>query len=38
MIIPWLIVWAIQGTPHVEWFGPHWNDWGVTCLLALIAG
>jgi hypothetical protein len=36
MIVPWLIIWAIAGTPHVEWFGAVWNAWGITLLLAII--
>lgn len=38
MILLWLVVWFIQGTPHVEWFGPVWNTWGITLLLSIIPG
>lgn len=31
----WLIVWLIQGTPDLEWFGT-WNDWSVSLLCCLI--
>ena len=31
----WLIVWLIQGTPNLEWFGT-WNDWSVSLLCCLI--
>jgi hypothetical protein len=24
----WFIVWLVQGTPDLEWFG-SWNDWAV---------
>ena len=24
----WLIVWLVQGTPNLEWFGA-WNDWAA---------
>jgi hypothetical protein len=27
----WLIVWLVQGTPNLEWFGT-WNDWAVALL------
>jgi hypothetical protein len=27
----WLIVWLIQGTPDLTWFGT-WNDWAVALL------
>jgi hypothetical protein len=27
----WLIVWLVQGTPNLEWFG-SWNDWAVALL------
>jgi len=27
----WLIVWLVQGTPNLEWFG-SWNDWAVGLL------
>ena len=27
----WLIVWLVQGTPSLEWFGA-WNDWAVALL------
>jgi hypothetical protein len=27
----WLIVWLIQGTPNLEWFGA-WNDRSVALL------
>jgi hypothetical protein len=26
-----LIVWLVQGTPNLEWFGV-WNDWAVALL------
>ena len=33
----WLIVWLVQGTPDLEWFG-SWNDWAVALLAcALLA-
>jgi hypothetical protein len=31
----WLIVWLVQGTPNLEWFG-SWNDWSVALLGCLI--
>jgi hypothetical protein len=31
----WLIVWLVQGTPNLEWFG-SWNDWAVALLGCLI--
>jgi hypothetical protein len=31
----WLIVWFIQGTPDLEWFGT-WNDWSVALLGCII--
>ena len=31
----WLIVWLIQGTPDLEWFGT-WNDWSVALLCCVI--
>ncbi len=31
----WLIVWVVQGTPDLEWFG-SWNDWAVALLGCLI--
>ena len=31
----WLIVWLIQGTPNLEWFG-SWNDWAVALLCCII--
>jgi hypothetical protein len=31
----WLIVWLIQGTPDLEWFG-SWNDWAVALLGCII--
>jgi hypothetical protein len=27
----WLIVWLVQGTPNLDWFGT-WNDWAVALL------
>ena len=27
----WLVVWLVQGTPNLEWFGT-WNDWAVALL------
>jgi hypothetical protein len=30
-----LIVWIIQGTPNLEWFGT-WNDWSVALLCCMI--
>lgn len=27
----WLIVWLVQSTPNLEWFG-SWNDWAVALL------
>jgi hypothetical protein len=27
----WLIVWLVQGTPNLDWFG-SWNDWSVALL------
>lgn len=36
MILLWLIVWAIESAPRVEWFGPVWNDWGITLLISII--
>jgi hypothetical protein len=27
----WLIVWLVQGTPNLAWFGT-WNDWAVALL------
>ena len=31
----WLIVWLVQGTPNLEWFG-SWNDWAVALLCCII--
>jgi hypothetical protein len=31
----WLIVWLVQGTPDLEWFGA-WNDWAVALLACAI--
>jgi hypothetical protein len=31
----WLIVWIVQGTPNLEWFG-SWNDWAVGLLGCII--
>jgi hypothetical protein len=31
----WLIVWLVQGTPNLEWFGT-WNDWSVALLGCII--
>jgi hypothetical protein len=31
----WLIVWLVQGTPNLEWFG-SWNDWAVALLGCII--
>jgi hypothetical protein len=31
----WFIVWLVQGTPNLEWFG-SWNDWSVALLGCLI--
>jgi hypothetical protein len=31
----WLIVWLVQGTPNLEWFG-SWNDWSVALLGCLV--
>jgi uncharacterized protein (DUF58 family) len=31
----WLIVWLIQGTPNLEWFG-SWNDWSVALLACIV--
>jgi hypothetical protein len=31
----WLIVWLIEGTPDLEWFG-SWNDWAVALLGCII--
>jgi hypothetical protein len=31
----WLIVWVIQGTPDLQWFG-SWNDWSVALLGCVI--
>jgi hypothetical protein len=36
MISLWLIVWLIQGTPHVEWFSAAWNSWGISLLISII--
>jgi hypothetical protein len=33
--IVWLIVWLVQGTPNLEWFG-SWNDWAVALLGCLV--
>jgi hypothetical protein len=31
----WLIVWLVQGTPNLEWFGT-WNDWAVALLACAV--
>ena len=31
----WLIVWLVQGTPNLEWFGT-WNDWAVALLGCVV--
>ncbi|MGH3011253.1 MAG: hypothetical protein ACRDMY_05325 [Gaiellaceae bacterium] len=31
----WLIVWLVQGTPNLEWFGT-WNDWSVAPLGCIV--
>jgi hypothetical protein len=31
----WLIVWLVQGTPNLEWFG-SWNDWAVALLGCIV--
>jgi hypothetical protein len=31
----WLIVWLVQGTPNLEWFGA-WNDWAVALLACAV--
>ena len=31
----WLIVWLVQGTPNLEWFGT-WNDWAVALLGCIV--
>jgi len=31
----WLIVWLVQGTPNLEWFG-SWNDWSVALLGCIV--
>ena len=31
----WLIVWIIQGTPNLTWFGT-WNDWAVALLGCIV--
>jgi hypothetical protein len=31
----WLIVWLVQGTATLEWFG-SWNDWAVALLGCII--
>jgi hypothetical protein len=31
----WLIVWLVQGTPNLEWFG-SWNDWAVALLACAV--
>jgi len=31
----WLIVWIVQGTPNLEWFGA-WNDWAVALLGCIV--
>jgi hypothetical protein len=31
----WLIVWLVQGTPDLIWFG-SWNDWAVALLGCII--
>ena len=36
MIALWLIVWLLDNTPRVEWFGPVWNTWGITLLISII--
>ena len=32
MIIPWLIVWFLEGSPALH----YWNVWAVTLVIALI--
>jgi hypothetical protein len=34
MTVIWLIVWLIQGTPHVASWVP-WNSWGVALFVCL---
>lgn len=31
----WFIVWLVQGTPNLQWFG-SWNDWAVALLGCII--
>jgi hypothetical protein len=31
----WLIVWLVQGTPNLDWFG-SWNDWSVALLGCIV--
>lgn len=31
----WLIVWLVEGTPDLEWFG-LWNDWAVALLACAV--
>jgi hypothetical protein len=31
----WLLVWLVQGTANLEWFG-SWNDWAVALLGCII--
>jgi hypothetical protein len=31
----WFIVWLVQGTPNLQWFG-SWNDWAVALLCCII--
>lgn len=31
----WVIVWFVQGTPNLEWFGT-WNDWSVALLGCIV--
>jgi hypothetical protein len=31
----WLIVWLVNGTPDLEWFG-RWNDWSVALLACIV--
>jgi hypothetical protein len=32
MILVWLLVWAIQGAPHVF----PWNDWFITLIISIV--
>jgi hypothetical protein len=37
VIIPWLIVWLIEGTPHIQILPlADMNVWGLTLLLAIL--